>query len=62
MLPRPPAFDRIKNIDHHDLIAEYYYFWCLRSPDVKGSKLLIKMARPQNIMMKGQCFVAWSSL
>ena len=27
-----------------------------------GSKVLIKMIRPQNIKMKEQCFVAWSSL
>ena len=27
-----------------------------------GSKFLIKMIRPQNIKMKEQCFVAWSSL
>ena len=27
-----------------------------------GLKLLIKMTRPQNIKVKEQCFVAWSSL
>ena len=46
--PRPPAFDRIKNFDYHDLIAKHCYFGCSRSPDVDGIKIF-EITRPQNI-------------
>ena len=47
--PRPPAFDRFKSFGHDELTAKHFYFRCSRSPDVDGSKFLIKMARLQNI-------------
>ena len=47
-LPRPPAFDRIKNFDHYDLTAKHCYFGCSRSSDVVDRvKILIKMTRLQ---------------
>ena len=40
--PRPPAFDRIKTFDHHDLTAKHCYFVCTRSPDVDRIKIFDK--------------------
>ena len=48
--PRPPAFDKTKIFDHHDLTAKHCYFGCLRSPD--GTKLLIKMTRWKTLRWK----------
>ena len=56
--PRPSAFDRIKNFDHHDLTAKHLYFRCSRSSNVA---IFDKMTTLQNIRMKEQCFAAWSS-
>ena len=64
---KPPAFDRIKNFNHHDLTAKHCYFGCSRL--LMGSKPLIKITRLQNIKMKNNvlCLVIfiqnfWSHL
>ena len=49
---RPPAFDRIKNFDHHDLTAKHCYFGCSRSPDVDGIKIFDKDDQATNIKIK----------
>ena len=49
--PRPSAFDRIKNFDHHDLTAEHCYFWCSSLLMLMGSKFLTKMIWRQNIVL-----------
>ena len=42
--PWPPAFDRIKSFDHHDLTAKLValLFGCSRSPDVDEIKIFDK--------------------
>ena len=37
--------------DHHDFTAKHCYFGCSKSSDVNGIKILIKMTRPQNIVL-----------
>ena len=59
----PPAFDRIKTFDHHDLTAKHCYFVCTRSPDVDGIKIFDKDDQAaKHYSIKEQCFAAWSSL
>ena len=52
--PRPPAFDRIKNFDHHDLTAKHCYSGAQDLLMLMGSKFLIKMnaLRPGHLYQK----------
>ena len=45
------AFDRTKNIDHHDLTAKHY-FGRSRSPDVDGIKIFDDQAAKHYIKIK----------
>ena len=58
---RPPAFDKIKIFDHHDLTVNIVILNVQGLLMLMGSKCVIKMTRSQNIKMKEQCFAAWSS-
>ena len=46
--PRPPDFDRFESFGHDNFTAKHCYFRCSRPADVDG---MIKMTRPQNIVL-----------
>ena len=60
--PMLPAFDRIKILIIMTSLQSIVILSAHGLLMLMGSKILIKMTRPQNIKMKEQCFTAWSSL
>ena len=53
----PPGFDRFESFGHDELPTKHCYLRCSRPPIWMGSKVLMKMTRPQNTVFIFMFFV-----